>query len=405
MAGDNKIMKIAHLIAQFYPHVGGAEICCHNVCRTLTDGEHEAVIVTTVYDPDPGMEFPYKTECLWRRTCGILRNWPFLGEKYLHRQLARLQKKYQFDLWQVTAGYPLGIYAVDYFRKNNIPCILRCCGEDIQKFPEIDYGYRLDPGVDALVKEKYPKFDGLVALTPTVKEEYRQLGIAEEKIKIIPNGADFAKFAAARKDAEAIARIKAEFEVGDKKLILTIGRYHPKKGYDQIPEIATELKELGVEFVWVVAGKGTPVLQEKFPGLKELGVICSEDYIKSEDEDAFSLPPESLIGLFCAADIFVLPTLLETFGMVLVEAMAAGLPIVTTEAPGVKDVVADGKTGLKTPVADNVALAGKVRDVLADESLADALSANALEMAEKTYDWQVVTSQYLDFYTQIKNNQ
>jgi len=107
-------MKIAHLIAQFYPHVGGAEICSHSVCKTLTDSGHEAVIVTTVYDPSPGLELPYQTECLWHRTCSLLRKWPFIGKQYLYRQLARLQKKHSFDLWQVTAGYPLGAYAVDF---------------------------------------------------------------------------------------------------------------------------------------------------------------------------------------------------------------------------------------------------------------------------------------------------
>ena len=394
-------MKIAHLIPQFYPYVGGAEICIHNVSRTLVDEGHEAVIVTTAYKPDDELKLPYEVVALWSRTCGLVKKYPVLGKAYLIRRLAQLQKKHNFDLWQVTAGYPLGIYAVDFFRKNNIPCVLRCCGEDIQKFPQIDYGYRLDPAVDSLVTSQFPLFDGFVALTQTVKDEYLQLGIPEEKIKIIPNGADFAKFAKARSDSEKICGIRKKYNLGDKKLILTTGRYHTKKGFDQIPEIAKILKDKGEEFVWVVAGRYTSVLKEKYPECEELGIICSEEYTMADSEDAFSLPPDSLVELYCAADIFVLPTLIETFGMVLVEAMAAGLPIATTDAPGVKDVIEEGLNGVKVPVKDNVAMAEKIIEMLANNTLAEKLSKISLEMAEEVYDWKVVTGKYIDLYSSV----
>jgi len=391
-------MKIAHLIAQFYPHIGGAEICVHNVCRSLQDAGHEATVITTSLPADPAPDLPYKMIHLWNRTCGLLRRIPFFGKIYLHRQLRKLQKEHSFDLWQVTMGYPLGIYAVEFFKKNNIPCILRCCGEDIQKFPQIGYGYRLDDSIDAMANNAYPQFDGLVALTETVKEEYNALGISDEKINIIPNGADFAKFAKIRENAEKIREIRKKYDVGDRKLILTTGRYHPKKGFDQIPAIAKQLKEKGIDFIWMVAGPKICELRRKFPECEELGVICSEDFTRSESEDAFSLPPDSLVDLYCAADIFVLPTLIETFGMVLVEAMAGGLPIVTTDAPGVKDVIEEDVNGLKAETANVEAIVETIKKVLTDKKLAQDLSAKALEMAEDIYDWKVVTEKYLNFY-------
>jgi len=396
-----KNMKIAHLIPQFYPYVGGAEICIHNVCRTLVDEGHEAVIVTTAYKPDNKLKLPYEVVALWNRTSGLMKKYPLIGKQYLLRKLAHLQKEHKFDLWQVTAGYPLGIYAVDFFRKNNIPCILRCCGEDIQKFPQIDYGYRLDPQVDSLVKSQFPLFNGFVALTETVREEYLELGINEENIRIIPNGADFAKFAKARSNSDKICEIRRKYNVGDKKLILTTGRYHSKKGFDLIPAIAKILKDRGEDFIWIVAGRQTSVLKEKYSESKELGIVCSEEYTRSDSEDAFSLPPDSLVELYCAADLFVLPTLIETFGMVLVEAMAAGLPILTTDAPGVKDVIEEGENGIKLPVQDNAAMAEKIIEVLANNTFAERLSKTSLEMAEEVYDWKVVTGKYIEFYEQL----
>jgi len=394
-------MKIAHLIPQFYPYVGGAEICIHNVCSTLVSEGHEAVIITTAYEADKGLNLPYEVVPLWSRTCGLVKKYPFIGKTYLLSKLAQLQRKYQFDLWQVTAGYPLGIYAVDFFKKNNIPCVLRCCGEDIQKFPEIGYGYRLDPDVDWLVSSKFPKFDAFVALTETVKEEYFILGISDQQIDIIPNGADFLKFEKARNNIEQISAIRRQYNADNKKLILTTGRYHSKKGFDEIPKIAKILKSGGHDFVWIIAGKNTPELLSKFPECKDLGIICSEDYTRSDSEDAFSLPPNSLIELYSASDIFVLPTLIETFGMVLVEAMAAGLPILTTDAPGVKDVIQEGENGLKLPVKDNDAMANKIIELFQNNELSEKLSQTSLSMAQDIYDWKVVTSKYIKLYQKV----
>jgi len=145
-------MKIAYLTAQYYPDFGGAEVCVHNIFRTLTERGDKAVVITTVDGPSEETFLGYEVVRLWNRTCGLLRKTPFIGKMHLHAKLAQLQKQYKFDIWQVTGGYPMGVYAADFFRKNGIPAVLRCCGEDIQKFPQIGYGYRLDPKIDTLTK-------------------------------------------------------------------------------------------------------------------------------------------------------------------------------------------------------------------------------------------------------------
>jgi len=388
-------MKIAHLISQYYPNIGGAEICVHNVCAELAAAGHEPVVVTTTPSPSGGTPpLPYPIERLHPRTNGLLRRIPFIGQAFLHHKLATLQNKYGFDLWQVTMGWPLGVAAVDFFQKRSIPSVLRCCGEDIQKFPEIGYGYRLDPKVDSKTSDKYPLFDAFVALTPAVEREYLDLGIPENKIDIIPNGADTAKFA----DTASSEELRAKFAAEGKTLILTTGRYHPKKGFDLIPEIAARLKAKGKNFIWVVAGPGTKRLLEKFPDAAASGVVCSEDFMKPNGVDAFSLPPPSLIELYKTADIYALPTLIETFGMVLVEAMAATLPIVTTTAPGVDDVVKHERTGLKTPTNDTTAFANAIIDLIDNDALRGKLADNALKEARSKYDWGVVTGKYLQLY-------
>jgi glycosyltransferase involved in cell wall biosynthesis len=87
--------------------------------------------------------------------------------------------------------------------------------------------------------------------------------------------------------------------------------------------------------------------------------------------------------------------------MVLVEAMAAGLPIVTTNAPGVCDVIDDNITGIKVQTENPLQLAQATASVLMDREKSCSLSANALELAKKKYDWSVVTSDYAAFYKDI----
>ncbi|MFA6568408.1 MAG: glycosyltransferase family 4 protein [Victivallales bacterium] len=393
-------MKIAHLIAQFYPYLGGAEICVHNVCESLSKSGHGATVICTTPPSDKKPDVNYEIIHIHPKTCGLLRKAPFIGKFYLEYELSRLQRKHKFDLWQVTMGYPLGIYAVDFFRKNKIPCVLRCCGEDIQKYPEIGYGYRLDKKADSLVKEKYPLFDGFVALTPSVMEEYLALGIPEDKIRIIPNGVNTAKFAEIRMRSDKTA-VRRKYGLSENKLlILTVGRYHPKKGFDEIPEIAEVLTDKNITFDWAVAGKNCGQIAAKFPDCLKNGVKTVESLAKSGGE-VFSLPSAELIELYCAADIFVLPTLIETFGMVLVEAMAAGLPIVTTDAPGVRDVISDGVNGLKSPVGDPNAIAGLIAQIIRDKALSCKLSENSIRHSREFYDWEIVCEQYLDLYQDV----
>jgi glycosyltransferase involved in cell wall biosynthesis len=393
-------MKIAHLIAQFYPYFGGAEICVHNICRTLSDNGHDATVICTTPPADKKPDINYDIIHLLPKTCGLLGKIPFIGKLYLEYALSKLQKKHKFDLWQVTMGYPLGIYAVDFFRNNKIPCVLRCCGEDIQKYPEIDYGYRLDSKIDSLVKDKYPLFNGFVALTPDVREEYEKLGIPREKIRIIPNGVDSAKFARIKSSINK-AGVKRKYGFSaDKPLLLTVGRYHPKKGFDLIPEIAKILDCGNMKFEWAVVGKGCGGLDEKIPSSAKYRIKTIENFARSGGT-SFSLPSDELVELYCAADIFVLPTLIETFGMVLVEAMAAGLPIVTTNALGVRDVIDDGINGLKVPVKNPGAVANMVSSIMKNPELSSKLSNNSIHQSRDFYDWDIVTGKYIVLYEEI----
>ena len=93
-------------------------------------------------------------------------------------------------------------------------------------------------------------------------------------------------------------------------------------------------------------------------------------------------------------DVLVLPSEAEGFGLVLIEAMAAGVPVVATNAPGIRDVVTDGVTGLLVPVGRPDALAAAIARILADPALRSSLVMAAADHVRRNYSWDVVLPRY-----------
>ncbi len=96
------------------------------------------------------------------------------------------------------------------------------------------------------------------------------------------------------------------------------------------------------------------------------------------------------------AGVLVLPSLAEGFGLVLIEAMAAGVPVVATDVPGVRDVVRNGVTGLLVPPADPAALAAAIGRVLHDRPLADRMAAAAGDDVRRRFTWDAALPRYRD---------
>jgi phosphatidyl-myo-inositol alpha-mannosyltransferase len=111
---------------------------------------------------------------------------------------------------------------------------------------------------------------------------------------------------------------------------------------------------------------------------------------------------DELPGFHAGADVFVSPALgQESFGMVLVEAMAAGVPVVASDIPGYREVVRDGRDGLLVPPGDADALAAAVLRILGDRSLARRLSTAGRERAER-YRWERVVPEIEQAYADAR---
>lgn len=391
-------MKIGHLISNYFPKVGGAQICVHNVAMKCAERGHESVIMTTAAGRDPEGILGYniiRLSPLYNRL--LSRNLPLVRHMF-KRTLSAIQERYGFDLWQVTFGFPLGTSAIDFFKKNNIPCVLRCTGEDLQMAPDIKYGYRLNKNTDGAIKSGYKKFDGLIALGESMKKDYVSLGIPEDIISLIPNGVDCSRFEAASRSLN----IKRELRIDDScRVLLTVGRNHPKKGFALIPQIIKRILKRHRNFRWLVIGKESHKIKElaRKQGVAEY-VVASELNPEIGSGGSLQAPSDRLVQYYKSADAFVFPTLIETFGKVVIEAMAAGLPVVTTDAAGVTDIIQDGVNGIKVKIGDAEAMADAVIRVLDDEALGRRLGAKAAADS-KSYDWPRITDMYIALYEKL----
>lgn len=391
-------MRIGCLISNYLPKIGGAEAFTHNMATELTKQGHYVVVVTPSRGRKFDKFFKYKVERLNPLLARFLLANFTLGKLYVEKQLARLQKKHGFDIWQATIGYPLGAAAVDFFNKNNIPSVLRCVGEDIQVYPEIGYGYRLKKSAEKIMRENYKKFDALIAASEPMKKDFLSLGVPKEKIEIIPNGISCAQF----NSSGNRAKIRKELGIDDgQKLLLTVGRNHPKKGSDQIVPIAKILSQKNINFKWLLIGRNCDGIK-KDAEKEGLGrnFIIREARAAISPSGELEVPSGELVGYYKAADIFVFPTYIELFAKVVIEAMAAGLPIVTTDAPGVGEMIQQGVTGLKSKIKDAGGMAESIIRICSDKILEKRLAENAF-LASKNYDWNSVVGRYTELYKRL----
>ncbi len=401
-------MKIAHLPSNFLPTIGGAQVVAHNVAQQQHEAGHEVHLITRAIRNKKALEslknnLPYSLLPIKPMTLPVIKQLKKINIDLgwiLGKQLMNFQKEHNFDVWHLNMIGPFVLMAFPYIKKMGVPIVATCHGVDIQKIPSINYGRRLNPKFEKALCKVLFESDVITAISDTVKEDYQSLGIPSEKIMSVPNGINFAHINDYTAD-KTVLRKRLNLPL-DKKIIITVGRNHPKKGYKHIPEIIHLLAKQRQDFLWVMVGKGNEKIAREAEA-KQLGqyikVVPVIGIDKEGKGDMYTIPSTGLIALYKAADIFAFPTLIESFGLVNIEAMAAGLPVVVTDAPGCNELVSHRYNGLLSPIGDNQAMADNILEVLEDEGFKNQLIANGLEEAKK-YDWKNIAQKYIESYEQ-----
>ena len=392
-------MKIAFLMYNFVPNMGGVQVFAYNLINHLADKDH----LIHLY-------LPYKRYISFAKYINVTNikvipifRYEFFISRYLpgliSKRLMNAQKKYHYDVWQIVGAYPAGWVAKEL--SAIVPTILRTHGDDIQKDEELQYGLGLNPIFEKKIKITLNKMNHLIALTDTVKQCYTDYGISISKISIIPNGIKTSLF-----NIESNKNyIRNKYGIKDGQIfILSVGRYHIKKGYEYIPCAIKYLRNLNYDIKWLIIGKGMDKIKPLIIENDVSQQIIFEEEITftnlPKDNEVPSFPDRSLVSIYKSADLFVMPSIIETFGMVLIEAMAAGLPIITTNAPGCRDVVSNNYNGILVAPKNPEALAKGILRVIENPGLKDSLIKNGKNSIIK-YDWGNITQEYEHLYYHI----
>jgi len=209
----------------------------------------------------------------------------------------------------------------------------------------------------------------IVAPSPSAAAAARRwAGVPQSKLVVIPNA------------VEPSPRSLPEFREGGKTVVF-LGRLDPIK---RVGDLVMAMPMLESDVTLHVFGEGVDrrAIEESIRDLNLEKRVTLHGEVDG--------PREAL----AMADVLVLPSLAEGFGLVLIEAMAAGVPVVATDVPGIRDVVSDGVNGLLVPPKSPQALAGAIGRVLSDRALRQMLVGNGSRIVRERFTWQPVLPMY-----------
>ncbi|MBN1230919.1 MAG: glycosyltransferase [Anaerolineales bacterium] len=262
---------------------------------------------------------------------------------------------------------------------------------------EFEGEYRINGELEAMKAA-----DKIIAATPAEQNQLKGLyEVDERKIKIIPPGVDTCHFYPIPKD-EARDYIGSQ---NKKCMILFVGRIEPLKGIDTLIRAIALMRDNGDiingDICLAIIGGDASACENKMSAemarlrklREELGLEDMVTFLGKRDQ-------EQLPYYYSAANIVVVPSQYESFGMVALEAMACGTPVVASEVGGLAYLVKDGVTGFHVPNRDPEALAEKLGILICDPELREKLGHQAYEYA-RDYSWQYVARNVNKVYQSI----
>ncbi|MCL5986680.1 MAG: glycosyltransferase family 4 protein [Actinobacteria bacterium] len=389
-------MNICHIASTFLPVVGGAELAVHYIAKYQAYDNRVLVIAPR---DKTGSEF----ETNYSLIRFPIPNNPQLFEVVLSKLIYRYASSFNANIIHAHMAYPAGYLSTYASRKLKIPMIVTPQGADVQVNPEINYGLALNKRLAKKINFALQSADAIGSISRSIKNTLLNMGVAENKIHEIPNGVDVNSFEKNFSDGD-LREVIDEYGLSKfDKIIISVGRNHPKKGFNVLIEAVAKLLRSGLNVGCIIVGKDTEKLYPQVQSLGITGNIILTGQIPAVRGKRFSLdsiPDPKLLKLFKLSDIFVLPSLIEGFSLVVLEAMAAGLSIIVSDVEGCRDVVEDRVSGMLVKPGNANDLADKIKLLISNENLADRLIKGSI-LKVKGYDWESISCEYVKLYEDL----
>lgn len=235
----------------------------------------------------------------------------------------------------------------------------------------------------------------IVATSPQEKEHMRTLVSTKGNIDIIPCGTDIRRFGmVSRQEARAKLGLNPEA-----KIVTYVGRFDPRKGIETVVR-AINQSQLRGEVQLIIGGGSRPGQSDGIERDRIEGIV-DELGIREFTTFPGRISDEDLPLYYAAADICVVPSHYEPFGLVAIEAMASYTPVIASDVGGLQFTVMPEETGLLCPPKDEAAFATAIDRILSNPVWQHELGQNARTRVEKMFSWDGVASQLSELYTQL----
>ncbi len=373
-------MRVVQVSPWFYPHLGGVESHVHSLSRELAARGHEVTVVTA----------RHTSSAAERETMDgfdVVRVKPRMVAMRtpIAPRMRGVLRALPADVVHAHLPPPLSAhYAADACDQRGLPLVLTYhCDVEIPSpvGSLIETLYRRSLGASTLRRARR-----VVVTTRTYAATSRS--VWRYNPVVIPNAVDTHRF---NPDVDGMV-VRTRLKIPpDRPVALLVGRIVAHKGIEHFIEASRYMP--GVQFL--IAGEGTH-LEGMEHLAQRLGVADRVRFLGRVSE-------ENLPRVYAACDLFVLPSVsrLEAFGIVALEAMATGKPVVVADIPGVREVIEDGREGLLTDPVNPQDLAEKIRRLVEDPSLRQEMGRRGREKVLASFTTETVADQVLKVYADV----
>ncbi len=366
-----------------YPTFGGSGVVATELGKGLAKKGHEVHFIT--YSQPTRLDF--FNENLFYHEVNI-RSYPLFKyppyELALASKMVDVAKNEKLDLLHVHYAIPhasAAVLAKQILKSEGIeiPIVTTLHGTDITLVGK-------DPSYEPVVTYSINLSDGVTSVSEDLKKDtYKHFNITRE-IKVIPNFIDLEKFKRQRKD-----HFKLAICPNGEKLIVHTSNFRKVKRVDDVVKIFKKISDV-IPARLLLVGDGPE--RGHIEGLcRELGIY---------EEVRFLGKLEAVEEVLSVADLFLMPSEKESFGLAALEAMACEVPVISSNAGGIPELNIDGVTGFTSKIGDIEEMTKNALHILSEEHL-ETFKKNALERA-KEFDIVKILPVYEEFYNQIASS-
>lgn len=391
---------------------GGTETVIHETSkRLLAMGHHTEVLCTMatartdteVLDGLSVRRFPYFYPYIGLRDEAKRVLDKKGGSPFSFQLMGALKAMPDLDLIHLHGANRIGGIGRYVARKRRIPYVISLHG-GVFDVPEEEAASWTEPSKGALewgkvlgmwVGSRRVLTDASAILCVGYPESVlTQERMPDKRVIYLPNGADTKRYAAG--DGAAF---RAKYDIPqDAKVLLTVARIDSQKNQRLPARVLPALREVDAKTHLVFVGNITnPAYHDKLVQEVEAAGLSSHVTIVP------GVPSDSddLVNAYHAADVFLLPSIHEPFGIVILEAWASGLPVLASRVGGIPHFVEDGQDGILFEPGDDASLVAAYRSLTEDPARPKAIAAAGQRKAREEYDWDVIARKLLAIYEEL----